>query len=133
MPEIERMATEHEGARPVSDYTPELVAIGRILERIARCLESQTGMVAPVPHLPRPAGTAYAPGDKHDPTHNELKMNRAGLYCPTRLPNGAWCPWRPARTGENAPQAAQTVVAVSDSTPTFTGVSQAEFRPEDLP
>jgi hypothetical protein len=38
----------------------------------------------------------YKAGDRHDPTHNPLKVNAKGLFCPTKVGDG-WCDWRPDR------------------------------------
>lgn len=60
--------------------------------------------VAPVPTPPRPptppdVQTAphggWAEGQVHAEGHKPLRARQNGsLYCPTKLPNGAWCSWK---------------------------------------
>jgi hypothetical protein len=53
----------------------------------------------PFPGTPGPARSAtggYSEGGVHTDGHRPLRAKASGqLYCPTTLPDGAWCPWRP--------------------------------------
>lgn len=55
---------------------------------------------APAPAAPAeaPAGPVtshgWTEGQRHDPAHFPLKAKNGHLFCPTKLPNGAWCNWR---------------------------------------
>jgi hypothetical protein len=40
--------------------------------------------------------SAWHEGQSHDPAHKPLKTNARGLFCPTKLQDGTWCPWRAA-------------------------------------
>jgi hypothetical protein len=83
------------------DYHAELVGIGRILERIARSLEQNASTepfraVSVPPATPPAPVTAAGPdeGFVHAPGHRPLRRNGRGLYCPTKMADDTWCPWR---------------------------------------
>jgi len=42
------------------------------------------------------APSGWFAGAVHTPGHKPLKANSKGLFCPTKLQDGSWCPWRPA-------------------------------------
>ena len=55
--------------------------------------------VAPPPAVPQgvpqPLATpVFIEGSVHAQGHKPLKVNKRGLYCPTKMPDGSWCPWR---------------------------------------
>lgn len=45
----------------------------------------------PIPQYQTPVFTV---GSIHTQGHKPLKMNSRGLFCPTKMPDGSWCPWR---------------------------------------
>jgi ERF superfamily len=53
----------------------------------------------PFPGSPGPARSAtggYSEGGVHTDGHNRLRARQSGaLYCPTKMPDGSWCSWRP--------------------------------------
>lgn len=71
---------------------------------------SPTGPVGPEPPPPAPYTTpppapgpipqyqtpVFVEGSIHAQGHNPLKMNRRGLFCPTKLQDGSWCQWKVA-------------------------------------
>lgn len=36
----------------------------------------------------------FIEGSVHASGHKPLKINKRGLYCPTKLTDGSWCQWR---------------------------------------
>ena len=38
----------------------------------------------------------WVAGERHDPAHNALKLDRDWLHCPTRIGDG-WCDWKPSQ------------------------------------
>ena len=51
----------------------------------------------PFPGTERPAHGGWSVGQKHDPTHKPLRARQSGaLFCPTSLPTGGWCDWKPS-------------------------------------
>ena len=45
---------------------------------------------APLPYQ----APVFAVGAIHMTGHKPLKTNSRGLFCPTKMPDGSWCPWR---------------------------------------
>lgn len=49
----------------------------------------------PVNGGPQPFATpVFIEGSVHATGHKPLKVNKRGLYCPTKLADDSWCPWR---------------------------------------
>jgi len=48
-----------------------------------------------LPAQPIVPQSRWAEGQVHAANHRPLKTNARGLFCPTKLENGTWCPWRP--------------------------------------
>lgn len=59
----------------------------------------QTPDEPPFPGSPGPARSprgGHSEGGVHTDGHNRLRARQSGaLYCPTKMPDGSWCPWRP--------------------------------------
>lgn len=55
----------------------------------------ETKPPAPPNGAPQPFATpVYIEGSVHASGHKPLKSNKRGLYCPTKLADDSWCPWR---------------------------------------
>jgi len=108
---IERLAAAIEGRTTIQ--TMPSVAGAVFDAKPAMLHDLPPDEVAPIPGAfppdPRAAAAPIAPpppqniapqgwyvGAVHTAGHKPLKANRTGLYCPTKLQDGSWCPWKPA-------------------------------------
>lgn len=91
-------------------------------DRQQRQRRAQTQQAATAAADARPVAASVAPaasgpvtahgwteGQQHDPEHRPLKAKNGHLFCPTKLPNGAWCSWR-AEEAAASPVAAPVAV-----------------------
>lgn len=89
-----------QGHGPADDFENEPIPIETLehpateplppVQAFRTAATQQPTYVAPAPV------SGWQAGMKHQDDHKPLRLNARGIYCPTKMRDDSWCPWRAA-------------------------------------